>query len=246
MKDPRGYIITPPTNPFGPYKNIHAGESCILYGSGPTILNFKKEKVPDNFLQFGTNNQIFLNLGLDYWFMGDAMPQIPDKFYNSFKDYDEYVPKKQKFIRYCNWSDERKITVPGWGNVPRNGQLPKLKNSKFYIADSDGNPTTCLFKKDISKENLSAVAGITFEVLQFILYCGITRIYLVGQDADYTNGTFTGCDIGLSQGAGPCILRYWKIVAIWIKENYPDVEIYSIDPVGLKNVFPEVSVANIR
>jgi hypothetical protein len=231
-------------NPFKAYENKHKSRSAILFGSGPSILNFDPSIVPDNVLRFGVNDQIFLNLSLDYWFMGDAMPQIPDKFYDRFEEFDEYTPKEQKFIRLCNWKDEREISVPRWGKVPRNGQLPNLKNSKYYIADSGGNPEKCLFKKDISGGNLFAVASITFEVLQFMLYCGVKKIYLVGQDSDYTNGTFRGYKIGLAQGAGPCILNYWKLVDDWIKENYPDVEIFSINPVGLK-LFPEVLATNI-
>jgi hypothetical protein len=228
-------------NPFTPYKNIHFGESCIIFGSGPSILNFDITTVPKHFLRFGVNDQIFLNLSLDYWFMGDAMPQVPSKFYERFNEYNEYLPRGQKFVRYCNWVDNRHITIPGWGKVPRNGQLPmNMKNSKYYICDWGGNPDMCVFKEDISKGHLFAVASITFEVLQFALYCGIKKIFLVGQDCDYSQGTFAKIMIGQSQGAGPSIIRYWKLVKDWINVNYSDVEIYSINPVAL-DIFPEFS-----
>jgi len=230
-------------NPFGPYKNIHQNSSAFFFGSGPTILNFDFENIPKDFLRFGTNDQIFLEgIDLDYWFMGDAMPQIPDKFYNKFEVYNDYNPKKQKFVRYCNWEDSRKISVPGWGEVPRNGQLPlNIKNAKYYICDSGGNPSNCLFNKELSEGNLTAVASISFEVLQFILYAGIKNIFLVGHDCDYSNGTFAKIMIGKQQQAGYYIHRYWNIVNAWIKENYPDVKIFSINPIAL-GIFPEVSL----
>ena len=47
--------------------------------------------------------------------MGDAMPQIPSKFYDRFQEYNDYEPNMQKFIRVCN-ADNRD-NCSGWGNV---------------------------------------------------------------------------------------------------------------------------------
>lgn len=232
-------------NPFAEYKNKHLGQSAILFGSGPTILDFNSGQVPPDVLRYGVNDQIFLNLNLDYWFMGDAMPQIPSKFYDRFQEYNDYEPNMQKFIRVCNWPDNREITVPGWGNVPRNGQLPYgMKNSKYYMCDSGGNPDHCLFEKDISVGNLTAVASISFEALQFMLFCGIKNVFLVGHDCNYDKGTFAKYMIGKQQGADYWILRYWRIVKDWIDQNYPDVKIYSVNPVAL-DIFPTVETSNI-
>lgn len=244
------YIGKPKTNtmfnnPFAEYHNRHLGAKGILFGSGPSILKFKGERTSDDVLRFGVNDQIFLDLELDYWFMGDAMPQVPSKFYDKFDEYNNYMPKKQKFVRYCNWKDDREITVPNWGKVPRNGQLPlDMKNCKYYICDSGGNPESCLFKKDISVGNMTAVASISFEILQFMLYCGVKEIFLVGHDCDYSNGTFAKIMIGKQQNADYYILRYWSIVKEWIEENYPDVKVYSVNPVAL-HIFPTIQQKNI-
>jgi|TARA_B100000131_G_scaffold314500_2_gene351436 hypothetical protein len=225
-------------NPFSEYRNKHLGQSAILFGSGPTILDFDIQQVPSEVLRCGVNDQIFLDLDLDYWFMGDAMPQIPSKFYDRFEAYNDYTPSIQKFIRFPTWPDEREIIVPGWGKVPRNGQLPLgMKNSKYYMCDAGGNPDTCLFKKDISEGNLTAVGSICFEALQFLLFSGVKTIYLVGHDCDYNNGTFSKYMIGKHQGAGYWLLRYWPIVKNWISQNYPDAKIYSVNPVAL-DIFP--------
>jgi len=229
-------------NPFGDYKNSHQGRSGVLFGSGPSLLQFDTTNLPDNVLRFGVNDQIFLDLDLDYWFMGDSVPQVPAKFWDRLHLYNNYTPKLQKFIRFCDWKDDRKIIVPPYGQVARNGQLPLgMKNSKYYVAGSGGNPETCLFKKDIAEGHLTAVASISFEVLQFMLYCGIQKIYLVGHDCDYTNGTFAKIMIGKQQQADYYILRYWKQVKEWIGQNYPDVQICSINPVAL-DIFPEAQL----
>ena len=232
-------------NPFSDYKNSHSGATAILFGSGPSLLQFDAGNIPGSILRFGVNDQIFLNLDLDYWFMGDSVPQVPSKFWDRLKDYNDYTPKLQKFIRYCNWKDDRKIVVPPYGFVSRNGQLPwGMKNSKYYVADSGGNPEQCLFKKDMSQGHLAAVASISFEVLQFMLYCGVQKIFLVGHDCDYSNGTFAKIMIGKQQQADYYILRYWKIVKEWVEENYGGVQIYSINPVAL-DVFPEAHIKDM-
>ena len=232
-------------NPFAEYHNRHHGAKAILFGSGPSILKFDGTEIPRDVLRFGVNDQMFLDLDLDYWFMGDAMPQVPSKFYERYDEYNDYVPKKQKFVRYCNWKDDREIIVPDWGAVPRNGQLPlDMKNCKYYICDSGGNPNGCLFKKDISIGNMTAVASISFEILQFMLYCGVKEIFLVGHDCDYSNGTFAKIMIGKQQNADYYILRYWGLVKHWIEENYPEVRVYSVNPVAL-HIFPTIQQKNI-
>ena len=40
----------------------------------------------------------FLDLDLDYWFMGDSHHPEPDYFFGRYESYNEYKPKKQKFI----------------------------------------------------------------------------------------------------------------------------------------------------
>ena len=243
-----GYMTDYPENPFGQYRNIHKDKSCIFYGSGPTILNFKKDmalgytKVPDSFLQFGMNDQIFLDLDLDYWFQGDALPQVPHRFYNRFDDYNNFTPKIQKFVRYCNWEHPDTITVPGWGIVPRTGQSPlNMNNTKYYVGVLGRDADSCLFHEDISMQDMTTVASISFEVLQFILFTGIKEIFLVGHDSDYSKGTFDSTMIGLSQGAGTCILNYWHHVAEWLTKNRPDVKIYSVNPVSL-NLFEKTDM----
>jgi|TARA_R110000787_G_scaffold127453_1_gene238889 hypothetical protein len=224
-------------NPFSLYKDIHKGQSAIFFGSGPTLLDFDTDRIPDDMLRFGLNDQIFLDLNLDYWFMGDSMPQVPSKFYDRAQEYNDYRPKKQKFVRICTWDLDMFIDLEAHGRVARNGQLPPIDGAKYYVADSGGNPNICLFNEELSIGRLKAVSSISFEVLQFILYTGVKKIYLVGHDCDYSEGTFAKIMIGKSQRADHYILRYWKVVKRWLDEHHPDVEIYTINPVAL-DAFP--------
>jgi len=215
-------------NPFGPYKDKHLGESAIFYGSGPTIMDFSTSA---DILKVGLNEQIYLDLDLDYWFMGDTFPRNPNKFINCFDDYNEYKPKKAKFVRYQLWGER--------------GRMPLgMKHATYYTCTLGGSPDKCLFSKDISKGSLVGVASISFETLQFMLFAGIQKIYLVGHDCDYTSGTFR-TEFPGQHSEGNHMLSYWKKVKIWINKNYPDVEIYSVSPVALQ-IFPEVRAEDIE
>lgn len=235
------YITTNIKNPFKPFKNIHLNESAILFGSGPTLESFDASSVPSNFIKVGLNEQIFLDLDLDYWFMGDSFPRDKNKFTNFFDDYNNYKPKLAKFIRFQTWGEH--------GSMPLN-----MKHSLYYKCDEHKEtnsvilpngattrlPQKCLFQNDISENNLIAVATISFEALQFILYTGIKNIYLVGHDCDYSYGTFRTKMID-NYDEEYHILSYWNHVNNWLKENMPEVKIYSINPVAL-NIFEEKNI----
>lgn len=221
------------TNPFGPYKDVHQGMSAILFGSGPSLLKFDTKQVPSDVLKFGINDQIFLNLGLDYWFMGDSHRQDPDYFFTKFNQYNDYAPNRQKFVRICGWDQDQYILLNGTP-VNRNGQLPLgMKNTKYYFAVSSGNPDNCLFNEDLGVGNICAVASITFEILQFLLYTGVTSLFLIGHDCDYTTGDYSGSEIGKNLNAGYWISKYWKVCQPWIEKKYPNLNIYWVDPVGV-------------
>ena len=119
-----------------------------------------------------------------------------------------------------------------------------MKHSQYYTCTLGGSPQTCLFKKDISEGSLVGVASISFEALQFILYSGVKNIYLVGHDCDYTTGTFRTQFAG-QHVEGNHMLQYWPLVKDWVEKNYPDVNIYSINPVAL-NIFPEAQIEDIK
>lgn len=217
-------------NPFGKYKNAHKNESVILYGSGPSIQKFKTSK---NVIKIGMNEQIYLDLDLDYWFMGDPRNRQPEKFRKCKKDYDDYRPKIAKFIRW-------KLGVPRSQKMPYN-----MPHSTYYLAKYQDFKDTCLYKKNIDEGILPSYKSITDEALQFALFAGFKRIYLVGHDCDYSDGTFRTDKLEVSDdNDAKLLLNMWPLIKEWIGENYPDVEIYSINPVGLK-IFKEVREEDI-
>ena len=211
------------------YKDIHKNQSSILFGSGPSIKNFHEKK---NVIKVGLNEMIYLDLDLDYWFMGDTTPRYPGRFLKHFNDYNEYKPNIQKFIRNQTWSE--------MGKMPSD-----MKHAEYYTCDLGGMPDKCMFRTEITEGNTIGVSSISFEALEFLLYTGVSTIYLVGHDCNYDQGTFRTKYDKSKKSIEGYMIKYWRFCEEWINENYPDVTIYSINPIGLKDIFETAEVSDI-
>lgn len=94
-----------------------------------------------------------------------------------------------------------------------------------------------IIQKDITKFPLFGWGSIIMCPFHFALFGRPKRIYLVG------------CDVGgwhIKQGEDPYpdlaqtrLRAEWERMALFAKYHYPDVEIISINPVGLKGLFKD-------
>ncbi|KAA3615506.1 MAG: hypothetical protein DWQ05_14240 [Calditrichaeota bacterium] len=215
---------------FEEYKDIHYGQSAIIFGSGPSLNEWEDNEYPD-VIRAGVNELVFTPILLDYYFSGDSQEvHRPGTFAKNKQAYYDYLPRIQKFIRKQTWGER--------GALPRD-----ISNAVYYWCDLTSTPV-----KDISTQPVGCCASISFEALQFLLYAGIKRVYLVGQDCSYNKGTFRSATANdpFHITCGNDMLVDWQMIHDqWLPENYPDVEIFSIRPVALKT-FPEVSQNEIR
>ena len=84
--------------------------------------------------------------------------------------------------------------------------------------------------------------SVSFAALHFLLFTGVTTIYLVGQDCSGTK-CFNDVPILNHNGGGGNTYndwpKYWLRIKSDIQENWNNVNIISINPVGLKDMFEE-------
>jgi hypothetical protein len=208
---------------FRQFKDAHMGESCVLFGTGPTLRLYVDDK---DIVKIGSNEMVFSDISLDYYFIGDSQPKKPEKYLEKEQFYIDYKPRIQKFVRFQNWSE--------------NGRMPTYLKHSIYYKGALSHKKRKKFKKDIHVSPFLCCCSISFEMFQFALYTGVSKIYLVGQDCDYSKGTFatpSDTDKPITEND---MLKYWKLAKIFASENYPDVEIYSVNPVGLTGVFETV------
>ena len=220
-------------NAFIPYKNKHSGETCFVFGTGPSLIQFGSSKYADkvsNSVTIGANEIIHYNINMDYYFIGDA--GNAHKGFNSNPEaYIKYKPNIDKFFR----SDKQVAK-----HIP---QLPQDVQGVSYYKTSGWSFKHPLYKnlahkfnKDITKEILDC-GSIILEALQFALYCGFKSIYLVGCDCDYSKGTFNTSN-HIDHSLKNFMLSNWVKIKNFIDKEYPEVSIITINPVGM-NLFGE-------
>lgn len=223
------------TTNFKNYNDKHINSSALLFGSGPTLKELDNSilqniKKTQNVLFAGTNEMVYSDLPLDYYFIGDAGSKSRG-FLSDPESYITYLPKIEKFI---------KIKLAGGHNaIPTD-----IDNATYYNV----NKMTYMYKdenilnKNIHDGGMNDAGSISFDVLQFLLYTGVKRIYLVGHDCTYSHGSFYKNDVGSSTKSwGNTILENWNYVKMFCDKFYPDVKITSINPVELK-IFENITL----
>lgn len=211
---------------FGPYKYAFKDKTVVLVASGPTA---KYHSQIDDAIYVGVNNACLLEkIKLDYLFCQDFY--MDEEKRNAIVN---YRPNEcQKFFgRIPDLRYEMCLKTECAKHVRR---CPKYlindaKAKEYYVQDEYQNS----FALDIEKEPLSP-AGIAFSALQFILHAHPNKIYLVG--CDCSSGFFYKSNITFN---AEYQINTWKRVKQQMEDLYPDIEIVSINPVGLKGLFKD-------
>lgn len=208
---------------FSPYQNKHKGEKAILFATGPTLTVYDFLEDTGDCLRVGVNGIALKPIALDYYFCGHLD--------NRSKLYLDKLPDYQVSEAKFGYISLDGIAGPQWLSLSRAKQL----ELKPYALTTD-----ITFGQDISQ---SALVNhlIIFSALQFLVYSGVSQIYLVGSDATQ----LTSCD-NLAIDKDRNIKRIREIFlsfAAFAKSS--GVEIISINPIGLKGIFKDVSRQDI-
>lgn len=207
-------------NAFSEYRNVFKDKVVVVVGAGPTLNKYKP--IP-NAIHIGTNRvHQNKNLKLDFLFRQD------------FKNFDKEIfdCDVTKFIgNFCDW----KLDM-----CPQS-VFNKLTNARKFIINnySDYIPV------DIDVSPLWHGGSVIYSAMQFALWTNPKRIYLVGCDCAgqvdslHWNHFDDGKDNSHNLVPIKVLVDNWKMLAQFIEYMYPDVEIISINPVGLKGLFKD-------
>lgn len=210
-----------------PYKNIYAGKSVVICGSGPTLNYYKQLK---NIIHIGLNRVYENNnLKLDYIFAWD--------FNNLKKDDANFYEKIKKY-------DAKKIVGlfldDNISQVSEN-EIKELDALSLYSSARHGlfqNAVDNLIYKDIEMYPLMDFNSVAFGAFHFTLYTHPLKIYLVGIDnslTGYFKKEHSQRFLMVEQ-----IKEGWFKVRKFLSIHYPDIEVISINPVGLRGIFKDV------
>lgn len=208
-------------NVFPKYKNINQGKDIVLIATGPSLKDFK---LIENAIYVGVNKAFkYDKAKFDYLFLSDYSGQTKN-YIDEFVNYNS--PYTKKFIGFLNEDLEPNCIIPDkysqYPNVERYYSIhPTLKNN---------------FTFDISTQPLYGPYSIAFSAMQFILWTNPRRIYLVGCDCNMS-GYYDSAD--KNNLAVDEVINGWKRMKDFANMYYPDTEIISINPVGLKGIFKD-------
>lgn len=211
-------------NSFLSFKNSLEGKDIVIVATGSSLNHY----IPiPNAIHIGVNNAYkFEKIMLDFLFIQD-ISDLKEEIFNI----NQYgLGKCQKF--YGNVLSFETCAKP-------ESYLIKY-NAKRYYTGGMFTP----FATDISSCLLPDFGSVVFASLAFALYTNPSRIYLVGCDYSDT-GYFDSNEKEISKslkGDLPYILDGWHNFKTFATHHYPETKIISINPVGLKGLFPEIEM----
>jgi len=210
------------------YRNNHVGRAAVLLLSGPTLAQYV-EPEPD-LITCGVNTVMFHHPDLDYFFLQDVgTPKHADSYVNRKAGYDAFKPRIAKFygVTLC-----KQLQGQG-GAIPYEfTHAPIIDIGGARIEDPN---VPADFSADLAVKLPAAAGSIAFPALQFLLYTGVARIYIVG--ADIIDGRRIGEEKPAQNYARQNHLGRWLEFERWVAATYPHVEIIPLNPVGLKDMF---------
>ena len=205
---------------FPKYRNINNGKDVALIATGPSLKDFKPI---ENAVYVGVNKAFkYENVKFDYLFLQDYSGATKT-YIEDFCNYDS-----KKFIGYISdyIQGAMQCIIP-----EKYSYYPNVE--RYYIA----HPTEkSNFTFDIATQPFGDAYSIAFPAMQFILWTNPKRIYIVG--CDCTEGGYHDSN-DKNVLATNEVIEGWKRMKEFAKTYYPDTEIISINPVGLKGIFKD-------
>lgn len=204
---------------FSEFKGCNRGKTVAVVGTGPTLQYYTQ--APDA-VHIGVNSSFLKkDLTLDYYFLTHYVPEWCDKL----KNYD--------FVKFFGMNT----------NSSAKDQFPE------YILEENGGrkffsmmtvPGTQIHT-DIAYYPLMAYNSIIFRAIHFALYTHPKQLLLIGCDCAF-NGHFNGDLLpdSVEKIQIPQWIAGYQDVKKFAGIHYPDTEIISVNPIGLKGMFRDV------
>lgn len=190
------------------------GKDVTVIATGPTLNIFRPEGQTIN---VGVNHAIFRReIRLDYLFVQDNVPAI--------------LSAHAEQASTCKLFCANHVTYPQFNVADEN--LSEANVYRFYTHSVQSQfPAT--FTADILSNSIFDYTSIIFNTLQILLFCKPKRIFLVGCDCSDTQN-FINEEQG---GRHSTLIAPWKALKLFADNHFPETEIVSVNPIGLKGLF---------
>lgn len=215
---------------FGEYKNKYNGREIAILATGPTLNQYKPI---EGAIHIGVNRAFLQDIvPLDYYFAFDYsavknfINEIGDEKYKDVKKFYGICPEN---LIDCREKDQRTHVIPESIAIRHNAK-------RFYTYSyRNAHYFKTTFHHEIDKSWLTDGGSIALIAAQFALFTNPKKIYLVG--CDCSNGYF---DKSKSPRPLNYLVKFWKDFKDFASIYYPETEIVSVNPVGLKGIFNDL------
>ncbi len=214
---------------FPKYKNMYQGRDVVIVATGPSLNDYAPI---EGAVHIGVNRAFTCDkISLDYLFAIDY-PNIK----HCIEQMNTYMQGRcQKFYGvFKNPFDPL--------NIP--STIVESAGAEQFYLDYNNYEIDEQFPTDLSCQALASFWTITFQAIQFALWTNPKKIYLVGCDES---------DLGHFNGESQIVnaeedkrrhtikrMGGWNKLRDFAALYYPDTEIISVNPVGLKGMFKEI------
>ena len=216
----------------------------MVTGTGPTFDFYKP--IPGA-IHMGLNDAIFRDdIHYDYYFVSD------------------YVNQTELFNKILNYGNEMNIfcginyrgkdcLIPDYLRERENVETVYAESYDYGLNGKGfGDTRKMVYPLDLSVSPFKSYGTTLLMVFQYALWTHPNKICLVGADCSSRHAKSanekevlierkggTGRKKRVAVQSFRYLVRAWKKLAEFAEANYPDIEIVSINPVGLKGVFQD-------
>ncbi len=230
------YIVLPAQKKhpdvFSKYKDMYKGRDVVLCATGPTFNYYTP--IPGA-IHVGVNNA-YKNekVQLDYLFAQDG-ENVVEAAGEALLNYRKRQCKKFFGIHY--------LIIPNLESSFISEKDAEQANAERYYFLLESSPLNgcALGNADLTSRPLLCLGSTVFCALDFILWTNPKRVFLVGCDC-VNNGHFIEDKENKIQAKDEnfIILKEgWKDFKKFVRGHYPNTEIISINPKGLKGLFQD-------
>lgn len=216
---------------FEKYKGIYAGKEIAIVGTGPSLDLYTP--IPGA-IHMGVNRTYQRpQLELDFLFIQDGGSE-QEPHCVELPDLIEY--RKGKCVKFFGYNLYHPINE---------AFADACGAERYYLEPSRPENPFALVPVDLAHQPFSCSFSVILVAFQFALWCRPKRIYIVGCDTS-NNGYFKGSygKKGKQSLAVPELCEAWAEMARFAKAHYHDIEIISVNPVGLKGLFTDATMTD--
>ena len=218
---------------FSKYKNIYNGQKIVVAGCGPTLKYYNQDK---ELVHIGVN-RTFLNNNIEFNYLF-----IQDRLENDMDKANSYLP--DKCIKFYGILPELRYSQVKKEIDKISNQDICNANAEIYIIEDSVRKN---WANNLCIEPIGDWCGCVFSALQFALYTNPKTIYIVGCDCSaegHFYKEFTTKFVSKNTTDLSYQKKSWNSFKQFVNTMYPNTEIISVNPVGLKGMFKDVYTQN--